>query len=308
MLSVTDCISFSDFSRADIDLVLKTALELERTPEREKINRLSGKTVALAFFEPSTRTKLSFHMAAKRMGCHTIGFSSAHASSSAKGESLMDTIRILSGYADLIVIRHPLEGSARLAAEISACPVLNAGDGANQHPTQGLLDLYSIQKECGRLDNLHIGIVGDLKNGRTMHSLLEGLSHFSNNTVHLIAHPLLQLPDERIRGLPGHGLHIEKTERLDKILPHLDVLYVTRVQKERFADPLEYERVRDAFVITPSLVAKGKTGLRVFHPLPRVNEIDPQIDALPQAAYFRQAKNGVVVREALLGLLSKVKK
>lgn len=290
-----DVISIRDFSREDIEIVLHEARHIQPEP-----NLLRGRVMASLFFEPSTRTQLSFASACERLGGQVLGFSSADASSRAKGETLADTIRMVEGYSDVIVLRHPLEGSARLAADIAQIPVINAGDGANQHPTQTLLDLFAIERFSGQIDGLSIGMVGDLRYGRTVHSLATALTRFRKIKLRLIAPPTLRMPPSVLRELEGR-LEYEEQEELN--LRGLDVVYVTRIQKERFPDIEEYERVKGAYVIRAETVKQLKADAIILHPLPRVDEIHPEVDALPQAKYFEQAKGGVPVRMALLKLL-----
>lgn len=290
-----DVISIHDFSRQDIEAVLQEARHIQPDP-----TLLRGRVMASLFFEPSTRTQLSFASACERLGGQVVGFSSGDVSSKAKGETLSDTIRMVEGYSDVIVIRHPLEGSARLAADMAEIPVINAGDGANQHPTQTLLDLFTIEKFAGQIDELSIGMVGDLRYGRTVHSLATALTRFQRIKLRLISPPILRLPPSVLRELEGK-LEYTQDERLD--LRGLDVVYVTRIQKERFPDIEEYEKVKGAYVINTSTVEQLAPDAIILHPLPRVDEIHPEVDALPQAKYFEQAKGGIPVRMALLKLL-----
>ena len=294
-----DIISINDFSKEDLLYILKVVRQLENKP---KGNLLKGKILAALFFEPSTRTRLSFISAMEKLGGEVIGFSSANATSTEKGESLWDTIKMTNQYADLIVIRHPLEGSARLAAEAASVPVINAGDGSNQHPTQTLLDMYTIQKTKGRLDNLHVGFVGDLKYGRTVHSFAIALSHF-NPAFYFIAPDALQMPENYLDKLYQKKIKYYKTSDLSRFSKELDVLYVTRIQKERFPDPLEYEKFKDVYRIDEQFLRNVKKDLKIMHPLPRVGEIDKSVDKTPHAAYFEQAANGIPVRKALLALV-----
>lgn len=290
-----DLISIRDLSRSDIETVLAESHEIHTNPDL-----LRSSIVASLFFEPSTRTQLSFSTAALRLGARLIGFSSGEATSKSKGETLADTVRMAEGYADLIVIRHPLEGSARLAADTAVVPVINAGDGANQHPTQTLLDLFMIQKALGQIDGVKVGLVGDLRYGRTVHSLAEALTRFDNVSLRLMSPPTLRLPDAVRRELDGE-LAFEEIDDLD--LDDLDVVYVTRIQKERFPDVEEYDKVQGTYVITPEIVRTMRNEAIILHPLPRVDEIEPAVDGLPQARYFEQARGGVPVRMALLKLL-----
>ncbi|MEM4662819.1 MAG: aspartate carbamoyltransferase [Candidatus Diapherotrites archaeon] len=305
--SLSDIVSTLDFSRSDIEAVLDTAQVLENTPREKKQELLRNKTVATLFFEPSTRTRLSFETAAQNLGASVIGFADANVSSTKKGESLSDTIRIVSDYADFIVMRHFLEGAARLAADVSKKPVINAGDGSNQHPTQTLLDLYTIRKVFGTIDGLTIGLFGDLRYGRTVHSLAQTLTLFKDVKLVLISPETLAMPDYIKSFVEGKIEYIE-TKDLDGCIGKLDVLYVTRIQKERFADPVEYEKVKGKYGITKKDLSSAKPTLKVMHPLPRVDELSTEIDSTQYALYFEQAKNGVFVREALLYLLKDVKK
>ncbi|MDO8625804.1 MAG: aspartate carbamoyltransferase [Candidatus Diapherotrites archaeon] len=305
--SLTDVVSINDFSKSDILAVLEKAAEMERLPRQDKLSLLNGRVVATLFFEPSTRTRLSFETAANHLGCRVIGFADPSVSSFSKGETLSDTIRIIENYADFIVMRHFIEGAARRASEVSRVPVINAGDGANQHPTQTLLDLYTIKKAFGRLDHLKIGLVGDLKYGRTVHSLAAALTHFEGIELVFVSPPSLGMPSETKELLKGKLKWSEGTD-LASVIPGLDVLYVTRIQKERFPDEIEYKKVANSFVVDDALLAQSKETLRVMHPLPRVNEIASSVDSSQKALYFEQAANGIPVREALLELLSKVKK
>lgn len=291
-------VSISDYSKEEILHILELAAGFEANPNQPLMR---GKVVASLFFEPSTRTRLSFETAINRLGARVVGFTDASSSSTTKGETLKDTIKMVSNYADLIVMRHPLEGSARFASEQSRVPIINAGDGANQHPTQTLLDLYSIQKTQGTLENLDIFMVGDLKYGRTVHSLLMALSLF-NPTFYFVAPKEMSIPREYKSFLKDKGIrYFEQNEmgNLDKA----DILYMTRVQKERFSDPMEYERVKNAYVLKNAMLEKTKENLKVLHPLPRVNEIHPDVDANPKAYYFQQAENGVYTRMAIMSAI-----
>jgi aspartate carbamoyltransferase catalytic subunit len=292
-------ISITDFSTEEYIKVLDLAEEFEKNPIQDIAK---GKVIATLFFEPSTRTRLSFESAANRMGAKVIGFSDAANSSTSKGESLADTIKTVSRYADLIVMRHPLEGSARLASEVAGVPVINAGDGANQHPTQCLLDLYSIRKTQNTLDNLHLALVGDLKYGRTVHSLTEAMCHF-NTTFHLISPESLKLPSSVKMHIEDEKLAYYQYEEIQKGIDKADILYMTRVQRERFLDIQDYEKVKNAYILDKSMLANCKENLKILHPLPRVNEINTNVDSLPQAYYFEQAQNGVYVRQALIAAI-----
>ena len=288
-------VSIADLSPDDILEIVQLSEFFEKNPHTDL---LTGRVVATVFYEPSTRTRLSFETAVQRLGGRIIGFADARTSSVRKGESLKDTILTIANYSDLIVMRHPLEGSARYAAEVSPVPIINAGDGANQHPTQTLLDVYSIQKTQGKLENLNIFLVGDLKFGRTVHSLIMAMSHFNPSFV-FISHPDLRLPREYILYLENRG--IEYREQSDfSGLEHADVLYVTRVQKERFSDPIEYEKVKDFYRLTLDMLVGTRPNLKVMHPLPRVDEIATEVDASPKAYYFQQARNGVYTRQAII--------
>ncbi|MDR2763659.1 MAG: aspartate carbamoyltransferase [Tannerella sp.] len=290
-------VSIDQCTRGDILRILEHTAGFEARPNR-KI--LEGKVVATLFFEPSTRTRLSFETAVNRLGGRVIGFQDASTTSSSKGETLKDTIRMISNYADVIIMRHHLEGAARYAAEISSVPIVNAGDGANQHPSQTLLDLYSIRKTQGTLENLTITMVGDLKYGRTVHSLIVGLSHF-NPTFHFIAPEELRTPDEQKRFCKLRGIRYEEHVAFtEDIINRTDILYVTRVQRERFTDLVEYERVKNVYILHDKMLANSRPNLRVLHPLPRVNEIACDVDDNPKAYYFEQARNGLFTREAIL--------
>lgn len=290
-------VTIANLSREDIMHLLHQAEKFESEPNR---TILSDKVVATLFFEPSTRTRLSFETAANRLGARVIGFTDPKVTSSTKGETLKDTIMMVSNYADVIVMRHYLEGAARYAAEISPVPVINAGDGANQHPTQTLLDLYSIYKTQGTLDNLHIYLVGDLKYGRTVHSLIMAMRHF-NPTFHFIAPKELAMPEEykiycQNRNIP----FVEEEEFNADIIANADILYMTRVQRERFTDLMEYERVKDVYILKASMLKDAKPTMKVLHPLPRVNEIAYDVDEDPHAYYFQQARNGLYARQAII--------
>lgn len=293
-------ISADDMSRDDLLWLLDSAQAFEGSapgalPSQDA---LRGRLLALLFFEPSTRTRLSFESAMQRLGGGVLGFADAKMSSSSKGESLADTVRVVACYADAIVLRHPMEGAARLASEVAGVPVLNAGDGSNQHPTQTLLDLYTIRRATGRLDGLTITFMGDLRYGRTVHSLATALLAFDVR-MQFVGPAGLRLPDDLRQTLFGAGRMAAEVTDLAEI-PRTDVLYVTRIQKERFPDPADYERVRDAYRIDRACVERFGPGLKILHPLPRVNEVDPDVDAHPGALYFQQVRNGVTVRMALL--------
>lgn len=292
-------VSIDDYSKEEQLHILDLAAGFEANPVQRI---LQGYVVATLFFEPSTRTRLSFESAASRLGAKVIGFSDATSSSVSKGESLNDTILTVSNYSDIIVMRHPREGSARYASEVSPVPVINAGDGANQHPTQTLLDMYSIRKTQGKLDGLHVAFVGDLKYGRTVHSLTFALCNF-NTTFHLVSPEALKLPSYVKRKIKENKLNYYQYTDISEAIPKADILYMTRIQKERFSDPIEYELVKNAYILRNDLLAGAKENLRVLHPLPRVNEIEKDVDANPKAYYFQQAQNGVYVRQALLAAI-----
>ncbi|MBP8959015.1 MAG: aspartate carbamoyltransferase [Bacteroidales bacterium] len=292
-------VSIDDLSTEDILSILDLAEEFEKEPERRI---LEGKVIATLFFEPSTRTRLSFESAINRLGGRILGFTESSSTSISKGESLNDTIKTVSNYCDLIIMRHSLEGSARFASEISKVPVINAGDGANQHPTQTLLDLYSIRKTQGTLDNLNIFLVGDLKYGRTVHSLLMAMARWKT-TFNFISPAELKIPDEYKLYLDNLGLkYYEHTDFTD-IISKADIIYMTRVQRERFSDPIEYEKVKNVYILENSMLWNTKPNLKILHPLPRVNEINLDVDSNPKAYYFEQTLNGVYVRQAILCLI-----
>ena len=292
-------ISIHDITREQYDEVLDLAEKFDKNPKQDVLNKW---VVATLFFEPSTRTRLSFESAANQLGARVIGFADASTSSVKKGETLKDTILTVSNYSDIIVMRHPKEGSARYASEVSPVPVINAGDGANQHPTQCLLDLYSIRKTQKKLDGINIAFVGDLKYGRTVHSLVQALTNYKT-TFHLISPEELKLPSSVKQYIKDANLEYHQYTEMDEVIPKVDILYMTRIQQERFADPLEYERVKGAYILRDSMLAEAKKNLRVLHPLPRVNEITEDVDDNPKAYYFQQAQNGVYVRQALLTLI-----
>ena len=302
--SLKSVVSISDFSRQDIEAVLAAAQKMEKTPRAKKRKMLDTINVATLFFEPSTRTRLSFETAAQNLGANLVSVSDAHSTSHSKGETVSDAIRVVSGYSDIIVMRHFIEGAARRATEVCSKPIINAGDGSNQHPTQTLLDLYTIKKEFGKIDSIKIGLLGDLKYGRTVHSLANALRLFKNVKVYCIAPHALEMPRHIIEEI-SKTIEVHETENLEKFLPELDVLYATRIQKERFPDPLEFERLKNVYILDKEILAKTKPSFRIMHPLPRVNEISPELDETNAALYFKQAANGVPVREALLFLLSK---
>lgn len=289
-------VSINDFSREEQIYILDRAEDFEKKIQQDL---LRGYVIATLFFEPSTRTRLSFESAASRLGARVIGFSDSSSSSVSKGESLKDTILTVSNYADLIVMRHPKEGSARYASEVAPVPIVNAGDGANQHPTQCLLDLYSIRKTQGKLERQNIAFVGDLKYGRTVHSLVMALCNHQA-TFHFVSPPNLRLPDAIKMHIQASNLTCTEYTELEQVIPFSDIIYMTRIQQERFSDPIEYERVKNAYVLHSGLLENTKPNLRIMHPLPRVNEISTDVDESEKAYYFRQALNGVFVRQAIL--------
>ena len=295
-MSNNSLVSISDYSKDEILAILDSAAEFEANPNR-KI--LDGKVIATLFFEPSTRTRLSFETAVIRLGGSIIGFSDAATSSSSKGETLNDTIHMVSCYADAIVMRHPLEGAARYASEVSPVPIINAGDGSNQHPSQTLLDLYSIFKTQGTLENMTICVVGDLKYGRTVHSLIMAMSHF-HPTFKFIAPDELRIPDEYKVFCRKNDIPFTEVTELNDNFNDADILYMTRVQKERFLDLMEYELVKNVYTLKNSMLYNTKPNLKILHPLPRVNEIDPDVDDNEKAYYFRQAQTGLYIRQAIV--------
>lgn len=292
-----DFVTIADLSKEKILYLINMAREFERHPNREI---LKGKVVATLFFEPSTRTRLSFETAANRLGAKVIGFSDAKVTSATKGETLKDTILMVSNYADVIAMRHYIEGAAQYASEIAPIPIINAGDGAHQHPSQCMLDLYSIYKTQGTLENLNIYLVGDLKYGRTVHSLIMAMRHF-NPTFHFIAPKELAMPDEYKLYCKQHGIKfVEHTDFNEDIIAGADILYMTRVQKERFSDLMEYERVKNVYILRNDMLGKARENMKIMHPLPRVNEIAYDVDENPHAYYIQQAQNGLYAREAII--------
>ncbi len=292
-------ISIRDFSKDEMLHVLDIASEFEADREQ---NFLAGKVIACLFFEPSTRTRLSFEAAVNRLGARVIGFPDNRNTSQTKGETLEDTIKIVSNYVDMIVMRHPQAGAADVAASVASVPVINAGDGANQHPTQTLLDLYSIQKTQGRLDGLVIDMVGDLKYGRTVHSLTEALSLFDTKFVYT-APEELRMPQKYLDLLDSRHIPYVQTDDIEYALNDCDILYMTRVQQERFSDMDEYNKVKDVYRLSASMLGGVKKNMRILHPLPRVNEIATDVDSTPYAYYFQQAGNGMYVRMAIISYL-----
>jgi aspartate carbamoyltransferase catalytic subunit len=293
---VNHIISIHDLERSEIDSILDEAATIQALQYND--TALKGKILALLFFEPSTRTRMSFDAAMARLGGTSIGIDSVEASSMAKGETLADTVRVVSGYADAIVLRHPKEGAARLASEFSTVPVINAGDGAGQHPSQTLLDLYTIRQSMP-LDDIQVGLLGDLRYGRTAHSLAHALSLYGV-TIHTISPKGLELPSAILEELTRAGTQVVEHDDVSGIISSLDVLYVTRIQRERFPDSASYFQVASSYRITPELLSGVKQRLIVLHPLPRLDEIDPRVDLLPHARYFEQSRNGIPVRMAML--------
>ena len=293
-------IDITDFSIPELDELLHTACDIIENPSKYE-NACRGKKLATLFFEPSTRTRLSFEAAMMELGGNVIGFSEASSSSASKGESMADTAKILSCYADIMAIRHPKEGAPYVAAKNATIPVINAGDGGHCHPTQTLADLLTIYRENGHFDSLTIGCCGDLKYGRTVHSLLAAMSRYKNVKVVLISPKELQLPEYiKQEVMEKNNMDYVETTSLEEAMPNLDVLYMTRIQRERFDDPAVYERLKDSYILTPDKLVSAKDTMRILHPLPRVNEISVKVDADPRAAYFRQALNGKYMRMALI--------
>ena len=301
--NIKNVISVRDLSKQDILHILDTAHKLDTNPQPKL---LDGKVLATLFFEPSTRTRLSFETAMHRLGGRVIGFSSAATTSGSKGETLSDTIKIINGYADVIAMRHPVEGAARLASEESKIPVINGGDGSNQHPTQTMLDIYTIRQLNKTLDNLTVGFIGDLKYGRTVHSLALALAHFNAKMI-FVAPAGLEMPQEFLDELKAANIKYVETTDLKASLPECDVIYNTRIQKERFPDEMEYNKVKGAYVLDGSLIPFFKPTSKILHPLPRVDELSSDLDDTVFAAYFQQARNGVPVRQAIIALTLGVK-
>jgi len=299
-MSKKNLISITDFSKEEYLKIMELSSQFEENPSQ---SLLKGKVIATLFFEPSTRTRLSFETAINRLGGKIIGFSDSNSSSVSKGETLHDTIKMVSNYADMIIMRHPLEGSARYAAEVSDVPVINAGDGANQHPSQTLLDMYSIMKTQGRLDDINLFMVGDLKYGRTVHSLLMAMSQFNNPIFNFVAPPELAMPDEYKLYLTNKGIRYFEHLEFNDIINQADIIYMTRVQKERFIDPVEYEKVKNVYILKNEMLANTKPTVKILHPLPRINEIHTNVDGNPKAYYFTQARNGVFTRMAIISHL-----
>ncbi len=300
-----DIISLDDLSDGQILYLLKKAEEFEKIEERGGCELLKGKILATLFFEPSTRTRLSFEAAMHRLGGRVIGFSGKEGTSVRKGENLADTIRTVENYCDAIVIRHPVEGSAKLAADFSSIPVINAGDGAHLHPTQTLLDLYTIKKEKKKFQGLTVALVGDLKYGRTVHSLSKALARFDANLI-LVSPEQLRMSPEFVSKLKrDYHVEIKEETKIEKVIKEIDVMYVTRIQRERFPDLTEFEKVKGLYKVTSLLLKNAKEGLIIMHPLPRVDEISPDVDKTRHAIYFKQAYYGIPVRMAILACLIK---
>jgi len=295
-----DIISIEDFSREEITYILNNAKSMEPIATQGS-DMLKGKILATLFFEPSTRTRLSFEAAMLKLGGSVIGFAEAEIASVKKGENLADTVRTVENYADVIALRHPLDGAAKLAAELAKVPIINGGSGSEEHPTQALIDLYTMQKEKGKIDGLKIALVGDLRYGRTVHSLAYALSLY-NIELYLISPDSLRMRREVLRAI-NNKIKVTEDSNLEKVVPQVDVLYVTRIQKERFPDPAEYAKVKGVYKVNLETLSNAKKDLIILHPLPRVDEIAAEVDKTPQARYFQQVWNGVVVRMALLALV-----
>jgi aspartate carbamoyltransferase catalytic subunit len=295
-----DIISIEDFSREEINYILDKSTKMEQIASKGS-NLLNGKILATLFFEPSTRTRLSFEAAMLKLGGSTIGFAEMESTSAKKGENLADTIRTVENYADVIALRHPLDGAAKLAAEFSKVPIINGGSGSEEHPTQALLDLYTIRKEKGKIDGLKIALVGDLRYGRTVHSLAYALSMYDVE-LHLVSPEQLRMRREVLRTIHSK-IPVAETSSLDKVIQQADVLYVTRIQKERFPDPAEYAKVKSIYKIELKTLNGARKDLIIMHPLPRLDEISPEVDSTPQARYFQQVQSGIAVRMALLALV-----
>ena len=291
-------ISIHDYSKEDYLRILELAGEFEKNP-RDYATLLSGKVIATLFFEPSTRTRLSFESAVQKLGGRIIGFTDSSSSSVSKGETLKDTIKTVSQYSDLIVMRHPIEGSSRWASEVADVPIVNAGDGANQHPTQCLLDLFTIRQTQGKLEDLTITMVGDLKYGRTVHSLIQAMQYF-RPTFHFVSPDELKMPNEYKMLLKENNIPFYEHKELTEVMKISDIMYITRVQRERFSDPIEYEKVKNAYILRNSMLEGSKKNMKILHPLPRVNEINEDVDSSEQAYYFQQALNGVFTRMAII--------
>jgi aspartate carbamoyltransferase catalytic subunit len=296
-----DIVSIKDFSKYDLEFVFDATDNISQLKHNQRGELGKGRILGYIFYEPSTRTRMSFEAAMASLGGSSIGISDLKSSSVEKGESLADTIRVIDLYSDVILLRHPLDGSSRYAAELSENPIINAGSGSEEHPTQALLDLYTILKEKGKIDGLSVAIVGDLKYGRTVYSLLYGLANYKVE-VHLVSPPTLRIRKESLYEIQGR-LKIKEHSKLDDVLPEIDVIYVTRIQRERFPDVQEYEKVKGTYTINESTLAKSKSDMAVMHPLPRVDEISQSIDHTKNAIYFKQASYGKELRAALLALM-----
>lgn len=304
LLEGKDILRTDTLTDEELALILSTAARFgERLRAGERLENMAGQVMAAMFFEPSTRTRLSFESAMHRLGGDVITIADPKTSSAAKGESMADAVKVVEGYADVLVMRHPREGSAAEAAEGVRVPVINGGDGAGQHPTQALLDVYTIRREKGTLDGLTVALAGDLKNGRTVHSLVYLLARFDMELI-FVSPEQLRMPEGITGDLVSQGVEVTETEDLAGAMRESDVVYMTRIQKERFEDPAEYERLKGTYVVDMGMVEQAKAGITIMHPLPRVNEIEEKVDAYPGAAYFRQAHNGVPVRMALLALVT----
>ena len=293
-----DIITINEFSVDEINEILQKAEELDKLATDKKLELLRGKVIACLFYEPSTRTRDSFKTAISRMGGSIIGFDTGSATSGKKGESLHDTIKMYDGYADLIVMRHTKDGAAKLASEVAKIPVINAGDGKNQHPTQTLLDLYTIKKIHGSLFNLNVALVGDLKYGRTVHSLAQALSMF-NCKIFLVSPSILKMPEHVLEAVGNYT----ECDKIIYVIDKVDILYMTRIQRERFADENEYQKIKNVYVLDTTMLKNVRPNMKVMHPLPRLNEIAKEVDDTPYAHYFEQAQNGVIIRMALLDML-----
>ena len=299
-----DILDGAQFTREELEHILDVAEDMRKRLEKKRsLDLMKGYVLGALFFEPSTRTRLSFETAMHRLGGNVVGFASAKVSSTAKGETLADTIRTVNQYVDVIAMRHPQIGSAKEAAAVATVPVINGGDGAGQHPTQALLDLFTIRSERGQIDGNTIVLCGDLKFGRTVHAGVELYKHYDCKLI-FVAPNTLKMPPEITARLRKHGIEIEETTDLEMAMKEADILYMTRIQRERFENPAEYERLKNSYVLTREMVERINPGLTILHPLPRVNEITTDVDALPGAAYFRQARNGVYVRMALIALVT----
>jgi len=304
MLKGKDILNTAQFSLQELDLIMNTAASFEKqVKDGDIIKNMEGQVVATLFFEPSTRTRLSFETAANRLGARVISIANPASSSVAKGESLADTIRTVDGYVDVIVMRHPMKGSAQIAADNAKHPFINAGDGSGQHPTQALLDVYTIRKEKGSLGGQTLTFVGDLKYGRTVHSLGYFMALCKNKMI-FVSPKSLRMPEEITADLRNRGAEIEETDNLKKALSVSDIVYVTRIQRERFENPAEYEKLKGSYIVNRALIDQAKKGITILHPLPRVDEISTDVDDYEGAAYFRQAHNGLYVRMALLALVT----